>query len=108
MAMTGLSFLDELALAPNGVSADADLLVTGQDEAKLFDMFFGPETGLGLQASDDFPELASLTEPSDAADESAAPADPPSPPPDSRRKATGAKSSGRGLKPATTTTEKSR
>ena len=105
--MSGLSFLDELALAPDGVTTDADLLVSGQDEAKLFDLFFGPETGLGLEASGVFPDLAALTEPSDAADESAAPADPRPPPPlpGSRRRAP---SSGRGLKPTTQSQEKSR
>ena len=110
MTMSGLSFLDELALAPNSISADADFVIPGRDEDKLFDLFFGPETGLGFQSSDEFPELAALTEPSDAADESAAPADlaPPPLPSGSKRRSQTQNSSGRGLKPATQSQEKSR
>jgi len=101
MAMSGLSFLDEMA-SMNGISADASL---AEDEEKLFNLFFsdGLEPSLGLQASGDFPELTSITEPSDTAEDSAEALAPP-PPPQSRRK----EAPQRSLKAASQSQEKSR
>ena len=104
MTMSGLTFLEEIATM-NGVSADASLV---DEEDRLFNLFFsdGFETGLGLQASGDFPELAPLTEPSDTAEESVARTEEPPPAPQSRRKAPPAGQ--RALKPTTQSQEKSR
>ena len=103
MALSGLSFLEEMA-SMNGVSADSSL---AEDEEKLFNLFFsdGLEPSLGLQASGDFPELTSITEPSDTAEDSAEALAPPPPPP-SRRKAPQA--APRSLKAASQSQEKSR